>query len=153
MRRQSSRRIRRSGFTLLEVLLVLAILGVIAAIVVPRLLGQQRTANVKAAQASIEGFEKALELYALHHNGRYPEMDSTQVVELLMSPTDENGQPQEVILTEPPNDPWGKPLNYEFPTTKTLDGSPAIWSNGENLEDESGGGDDITNWARQQAAV
>lgn len=146
MRRQVIRRKRREGFTLLEVLLVLAILGVIAAIVVPRLLGQQREANKDAARASIQGFEKALEFYALRHNGRYPEMESEEVVELLMSNVDENGQQQEVLLTEQPLDPWGRLLNYEYPTTKTLDGSPAIWSLGELESDDS---DDITNWVQE----
>ena len=61
-RYHSAARRPRRGFTLLEVLIVLAILGVIAAMVVPRLLGQQRVANEKATRISIEGIESALEL-------------------------------------------------------------------------------------------
>lgn len=150
MRRQSARRVRRGGFTLLEVLLVLAILGVIAAIVVPRLLGQQQEANKDAARASIEGFEKALEFYALHHNARFPKGDISVALQELMSPTDSDGKQQEILLTEEPRDPWGNLLNYEYETTKTVDGSPAIWSNGPDGENDEGGNDDITNWVVEE---
>jgi general secretion pathway protein G len=146
MQRQSARRSRRGGFTLLEVLLVLAILGVIAAIVVPRLLGQQVEANKDAARASIQGLEKALEFYALRHNAKFPEGDINVALQELMSPTDADGKQQEILLTEEPRDPWEQLLNYEYPTTKTMDGSPAIWSNGPNGTNDEGSDDDITNW-------
>jgi general secretion pathway protein G len=150
MQRRSARRSRRGGFTLLEVLLVLAILGVIAAIVVPRLLGQQKTANIKAARVSIQGLESALELYAVNHNATYPEGDINVAMQELMSATDAQGNKQNVLLTEQPLDPWGRLLNYEYPTEKTADGRPAIWSDGELVDDES---DDINNWSQDQAGV
>ncbi len=146
MQRQSARRSRRGGFTLLEVLLVLAILGVIAAIVVPRLLGQQREANKDAAKASIQGFEKALEFYALRNNGNFPTGSADDVVTLLMSNIDAEGKPQEPFLSEPPMDPWGKQLYYNAENPHNIDGRPDVWSSGPNLEDEQGTGDDITNW-------
>jgi general secretion pathway protein G len=144
MRRQSARRVRRGGFTLLEVLLVLAILGVIAAIVVPRLLGQQREANVDAAKASIQGFDKALELYALRHNGQYPTGTNKDVFALLMSNVDEDGTTQEVLLDEIPLDPWGQELQYSLESPHNLDGRPDVWSLGPDGAD--GTADDITNW-------
>jgi general secretion pathway protein G len=144
MQRYSARRVRRGGFTLLEVLLVLAILGVIAAIVVPRLLGQQREANKDAAKASIQGFEKALELYALRHNGEYPEGDTAAVVQMLMSNTDTDGTTQEVLLDEVPMDPWNQPIQYSLENPHNLDGRPDVWSIGPDKKD--GTEDDITNW-------
>lgn len=60
--RPTRRSLSRGGFTLMELLIVLAIIGVIAAIAVPSFLGQQKKANVKATQASIHGLESAARL-------------------------------------------------------------------------------------------
>ena len=70
MRRPVDRRSKRSGFTLMEVLLVLAIIGVILAMVVPQLMGRRKVANVQATYASIKSLEQALELYQLDHNDK-----------------------------------------------------------------------------------
>lgn len=146
MQCQRARQSRRSGFTLLEVLLVLAILGVIAAIVVPRLIGQQQEANIDTARASIEGYEDALQLYAVGHNGNFPEgADAEGVANMLMSTTDEKGKRQQPLLEERPLDPWGNLLNYDNETPQES-GTPRIWSNGPNGENEDGSGDDINNW-------
>ena len=63
------RRTNDAGFTLTEVLLVLAILGVIAAMVVPNLLGQQQVANIRATKMNIKGFEDAVSQYAIANDG------------------------------------------------------------------------------------
>jgi len=140
---------RRGGFTLTEVLLVLAILGVIAAMVVPNLLGRQKDAMVKTTKMSIKAFADACELYALQHDGEYPEKSSQEMIGLLMAPgTDRDGKPISPYLKSQPNDAWGQPLNYLYPGTAksaTLVG-PAIWSNGSNKQNEDGGGDDVCNW-------
>lgn len=150
MKRRRVRPVRRAGFTLLEVLLVLAILGVIAAIVVPRLLGQQQEANKDTARASIEGYEDALQFYAVNHNGNFPQgADSETVATMLMSPTDENGKTQQPLLEERPLDPWGNLLNYDNETPQET-GTPRIWSNGPNGENEEGSGDDINNWTTEE---
>ena len=67
----SSRRTRRA-FTLLELLIVLAIIGVIAAMVVPKFINSQQQANLKLSRTSIMNAEKALELYAVEHDGEFP---------------------------------------------------------------------------------
>jgi general secretion pathway protein G len=127
-------------------LLVLAILGVIAAIVVPRLLGQQQEANKDTAKASIEGYEDALQFYAVNHNGNFPEgADSEGVATMLMSTTDEKGKTQQPLLDDLPRDPWDNLLNYDNETPQE-NGTPRIWSNGPNGENEDGSGDDINNW-------
>ena len=60
---------RRSGFTLLEMLIVLAIILVIAAMVVPNLLGRQKKANIEATKASIAGLENALKMFSVDNQG------------------------------------------------------------------------------------
>ncbi|WP_237226006.1 type II secretion system major pseudopilin GspG [Rubinisphaera sp. JC750] len=137
----------RLGFTLLEVLLVLAILGVIAAMVVPQLLGRQQKAMVDTTRTSITNLEQALKMYAIDHDGQYPE-GSQEALNTLMQPTDRNGQAMAPYLESLPKDAWGEMLFYEWPNSKTSNGiKPAIWSAGPNKRNENGSGDDVNNWA------
>ena len=150
--RRKSLSSRRLGFTLLEVLLVIAILGVIAALVVPNLLGRQQQANVKATKLSIKGFEDAVQFYAVDHDGIYPEGDSETILTMMMSTEDEQtGAPRAPYIDDIPLDAWKGPLMYEYPATgnkQTLGGKPAIWSMGPDRQD--GTQDDINNWDQQQ---
>lgn len=148
--RQKSRQSRR-GFTLLEVLLVLAIIGVIAALAVPNLIGQQQEAMVDATKVKIKGFEDVIKRYAVSHDGRYPEGSQDTVVAMLMSPEeDKNGRTKQAMLEELPTDAWDNPLLYEFPPSgnrPTPAGKPAIWSVGP--DGQEGTDDDITNWNQE----
>jgi general secretion pathway protein G len=141
-------RSRRSAFTLLEVLLVLAILGVIAGMVVPNLMGSREKANVEATKLNIKGFEDAVKMYANDHYGKYPEGDADTVVQLLLSNVDKDtGEEQKVYLEGVPKDAWDQKLYYEFPPSGdhvTPSGKPAIWSAG--LDGQDGTEDDINNW-------
>ena len=144
----SNRRKNRGGFTLIEVLLVLGIIIVMLAMVVPSFLGRQQEAYIKATRASIDGFEKAVKLYAVENDGVYPQGDTQTVLELLMQPVDKNtGQPKQPYLEKIPLDAWERQLQYEYPPTgdrQTLGNKPAIWSAG--LDAADGTEDDITNW-------
>lgn len=144
---QKSRRNQpRRGFTLLELLIVMAIMGVLAAIVVPNVLGTQQKANIKATETSIHGFESALKLYAADNAGQYPS-GGPEVIQTLMSTTDSEGKTVEPLLQEIPKDAWGQQLFYEYPSSKLEANKPAIWSSGPNKQDEQGGGDDVSNWS------
>ncbi len=130
---------RRSGFTLLEILIVLGIIGVIAAMAVPNLLGQQKAALIKQTKVAIADLEKNTELWAVGNQGTYPDG-----VQALLNKGADGTDP---LLDKMPTDAWNSPLNYEYPNTKAMTSRPAIWSNGPNRQNENGGGDDINNWS------
>jgi general secretion pathway protein G len=136
---------------LIEVLLVLAILGVIAAMVVPNLLGRQDEANKRATRISISGFENAVKQYAAEHDGLFPDGNGDSVIQLLMSPeqTNDSTTPRAPYLEKVPLDAWKNPLRYEYPASgnhQSTTGKPAIWSMGPDRQD--GTGDDINNWSQ-----
>jgi len=134
----------RRGFTLTEVLLVLAILGVIAAMVIPNLIGRQKDAYIRQTKVSIQALEQTANQYAIDHEGEMPKDINT-----LMSPgQDSTGKSIAPYLQKPPRDAWNIPLNYEFPSGKTAD-KPAIWSCGPDKANNDGSGDDINNWSQQ----
>lgn len=151
VQRIQNSRTRRSGFTLLEVLLVLAIIGVIAAFAVPQLLGTQQKALVDATRIDIKDFEKNIQRYALDHDGVYPTGDSESVVGMLLDPgTDKTGRPLQSYISEIPKDQWGSPLFYEYPASGNRQGvidKPAIWSAGPDRQE--GNEDDVTNWNQE----
>ncbi len=129
---------RPGGFTLLEVLIVLAIIGVIAAMAVPRLLGQQQSANIKVTKTAITNLEQAAKLYAVDNLGEPPES-----IDVMLSKREDGTS---AVLDKVPTDAWNTPLNYEYPNSRAETESPAIWSNGKNRKNDNGSGDDINNW-------
>lgn len=139
------RRKARGGFTLIEVLLVLVIIGVIGALVVPQLLGRQKKAMIDAAHGSIAGIQKGLDLYASEHEGEYPQ-GGQEVFEQLLNPTDADGNAVDPYL-ERVEDPWGQRFFYEYPNSKGgRQNKPAVWSSGPDRKNDEGGGDDVNSW-------
>ena len=76
-------RINRKGFTLVEIMIVVAIIALLAAIAIPNLLSAKRTANTAAAKANIRALSTAAEVYATGHNGTYP--TATEVIPYIAS--------------------------------------------------------------------
>jgi general secretion pathway protein G len=148
MRIQRQRRAKRAGFTLIEVLLVVAILGVIAAAVVPALLGRQQAAYEQQTRNNIKNLQNILTMYALDHDGTYPS-GGREALSSLTSAADYHGKKIGAYMDATPKDAWGEQLYYEYPTSKGKGDKPAVWSSGPNRQNEDGGGDDLNSWSEQ----
>jgi general secretion pathway protein G len=149
MQRSRTRRPARAGFTLLEILIVLAIIGVIAAMVVPKLLGQQQTANIRVTRGSIKGLETTVSVYVVNHGGTYPQ----SIAELMAPSTTPDGLTIEALLDKEPVDAWQRPLTYVYESNTDGTSKPKIWSFGPDGQDQKGSGDDINNWTVTTAAT
>lgn len=131
----------RAGFTLLELLVVIVILGLLAAYIGPKYFSQLGKAEVTTARAQIEAFEKALDAFRLDV-GRYPATEEG-LDSLIIKPASAEKWNGPYLKKAVPPDPWGKPYVYRFPGTH---GEYDIVSHG--VDGQPGGGAehaDITN--------
>lgn len=141
---------RRSGFTLIEVLLVVGILAVLAAFVVPNLMSQGDQARQELAKAAIGRngpIAKALDAYKWDM-GKYPETD--EGLDALMQPkseVDDERYKGPYVGNDEIADPWGRAFMYRSPG-EFHEESYDLWSIGADGEDQEGreGSDDIKNW-------
>ena len=127
-----------AGFTLLELLVVVVIIGLLAGFVAPRYFGQVGKSEVNVAKAQIDALEKALDQYRLDI-GRYPsaELGLKALVERPAAEPKWNGP---YLRKGIPLDPWGKPYLYRMPGEKAdydlvsygKDGQPG--GSGENAD-------------------
>jgi general secretion pathway protein G len=150
MRRKGQQ--KRSGFTLIEVLLVAGILALLAAFAIPRLFSQAEEARMKIAKAEIGRngpIGKALGSYKWDM-GAYPETD--EGLAALFVPKDRADDerykgPYLEGTYEELTDPWGRPYEYRCPGEVNEDGFD-VWSRGPDGKDDGGkeGSDDIKNW-------
>ena len=104
------------GFTLIEIMVVITILGVLAALIVPRVVGRTDDARIAAAKQDIASIMQALKLYRLD-NGRYPTTDQG-LQALITRPTTEpqpSNWKQGGYLERLAADPWGEPYKYLNP--------------------------------------
>ncbi len=104
---------RMKGFTLIEIMVVVVILGILGALIVPNIIGRPDEARVTAARADIQQVGNSLELYRLD-NGVYPSSDQgldALVEEPAGFPEPRNWNPQG-YLKRLPVDPWGEPYLY-----------------------------------------
>jgi general secretion pathway protein G len=133
------------GFTLVEILVVITIIGLIMALVGPRVLNYLGEAKVKAAKIQIESFSSTLDLFYLDI-GRYPS-NSEGLAALVQRPGGVQGWNGPYLKGEAvPNDPWGRPYVYRLPGEH---GAYDIVSYGaDGQEGGTGTGADITSWAR-----
>lgn len=137
----------RSALTLIEVLLVLAILVIIASLAVTAYGPMQRKAYMRATEAQIKAFKTPLQAYYLDLNC-YP--TTQQGLEALRTPPADLPNPSKwngpYLDTEVPLDPWGRPYQYECPGRYNPD-EYDVWSLGP--DGASGTDDDIGNWTNQ----
>jgi len=111
------RRRIQDGFTLIELMVVLLIIGVLAALIVPNVLDRADDARVTAAKTDVNNLMQALKLYRLD-NQRYPTAEQG-LAALLTKPADAPVPPNwKSYLDLLPNDPWGKPYVYLNPGVK-----------------------------------
>ncbi|ASE51587.1 MULTISPECIES: type II secretion system major pseudopilin GspG [Stenotrophomonas] len=141
-RQVRGRRARQQGFSLIEIMVVVVIIGILAALIVPRLMDRPDQARVVAARQDIAALMQALKLFKLD-NGRYPSAE--QGLQALVKPPQGGGaMPVTPYLDRLPNDPWGHPYQYQIPGTH---GDIDVFSLGA---DSKPGGDagnaDIGSW-------
>jgi general secretion pathway protein G len=108
------RRSPSKGFTLIELMVVLVIIGVLAALIVPNVLDRADDARVTAARTDVNNIVQALKLYRLD-NQRYPTNEqglTALVIKPTVNPVPPNWRP---YLDKLPNDPWSRPYQYLNP--------------------------------------
>ncbi len=118
--RRGSARIRvaghEAGLTLIEMIVVLAIIALVAALIVPSVIGRPDQARVTVAQADMKSIGAALKIYRLD-NGNYPTTEQG-LAALATKPTTAPvpaTYPADAYLPQPPTDPWGHPYVYRTP--------------------------------------
>jgi general secretion pathway protein G len=138
------RRRRASGFTLVEIMVVVVILGVLAATIIPQFMGTKHDAKVSAAKAHLAELESALERLYIHLD-RYPTTD--EGLKLLVEPPaseDKKWRGPYIKILRP--DPWGHPYQYRNPGTRHTAGFD-LWSRGaDGADGGEGEGADLGNW-------
>lgn len=109
---------RQAGFTLIELMVVLVIIGVLAALIVPNIIDRADDAKVTAAKSDIATIMQALKLYRLD-NHRYPTAE--QGLQALVARPSSEPQPANwrIYLEKLPNDPWQRPYQYLNPGIQT----------------------------------
>jgi general secretion pathway protein G len=144
MKIKNQNRIARhaSGFTLTEIMLVVVIIGILAALVIPKIAGSSERARVTAAQADINGgIKSALGQYEVD-NGFYPR----SLQDLLVQPA--NAKNWHGPYFDPPKlpvDPWGNPYVYYFPGKHNTSSYDLLSVGADGKE---GTDDDVVNWAK-----
>ena len=130
------------GFTLLEVMVVIVILGILASMVVPNLMGSQERANMQKAVSDINALETSLSMYKMD-NYKYPSTE--QGLEALVTETDIEPAPRRFpeggYVKRLPKDPWGSEYQLLNPGEHS---AMDVFSMGP--DGESGTDDDIGNW-------
>jgi general secretion pathway protein G len=130
---------RRNGFTLLELLVVIVIIGLLAAYVGPKYFAQLGKSEVTIAKAQMEAFEKSLDTYRLDV-GRYPSTEEGMAALMVAPPAAGTKWNGPYLKKGIPPDPWGHPYQYRSPGAKNdyeimstgKDGQPG--GTGENAD-------------------
>jgi general secretion pathway protein G len=136
--RRSTRPLLQRGFTLIELMVVLVIIGVLAALIVPNVLDRTDDARVTAARTDVGNLMQALKLYKLD-NQRYPGAEAG-LQALVVKPATGASPNWRPYLEKLPNDPWGRPYFYANPGVKgeidvySLGADGAVGGEGKDAE-------------------
>lgn len=130
----------RHAFTLVELLLVLVILGILAALALPKFTGRTEQARVTAAQTQIAAFGTALDAFEVD-TGVYPE-GADGLEQLVNEPSDGTGWRGPYLKSSVPLDPWGHPYVYECPGRLHPSGYDLL---SPGPDGQAGTDDDVTN--------
>lgn len=141
MQHSHSLRFRRAAFTLVEMLLVLVILAVLAAIVIPKFAGRSQQAKITAAQSQINSLELALDAFEVD-TGFYPQ-GSAGLSALVNAPNNTPAWKGPYLKKGIPADPWGSAYVYTYPGRNNSKGYDL---SSVGPDGRSGTEDDITNW-------
>ena len=144
-RRRRCAQLAARGFTLVEILVVITIIGLIMGLVGPRVLNYLSDSKAKAAKIQIESLASAIELYYLD-TGRYPS-SSEGLNSLLVRPGNVSGWNGPYLKGNGlPSDPWGKPYIYRTPGQHGAYDVISLGADGQ--EGGAGAAADVVSWAR-----
>ena len=141
---------RQRGFTLIEMMVVVVILGVLAAIVVPKIMSRPDKAKLVKAQQDILAFESALNLYKLD-NSDYPTTEQgleALVIKPTLEPVPSNWKAGG-YLKQVPQDPWSHAYNYLNPGEKNPTSFDVFSYGADGKPGGSGFNTDIGNWGSE----
>jgi general secretion pathway protein G len=129
----------RRAFTLVEMLLVITIIGILAALVIPKMVGRSEQARQAAAHADLSSIKTALDAYEVD-NGFYPK----SLQDLIQPPSNAKNW-HGPYLDNLPVDPWGNPYVYAFPGRHNPNGFDL---SSVGPDGKAGTDDDIGNWSK-----
>ena len=132
------------GFTLIEIMVVVVIIGILAATIIPKFVGTTHDARVSAAKAHVAELQSALERFNVHMD-RYPTADEG-LKALVEAPTGDDKKWRGPYIDQLRNDPWGNPYQYRYPGVHRPSGYD-LWSRGADGADGGEGQNaDVGNW-------
>lgn len=135
---------KQSAFTLIEIMVVVIILGILAATIIPQFMGTTHDAKVSAAKSDVSQLENALERFNVHMD-RYPTTEEG-LNALVVAPSDGGSKWRGPYVKQVKNDPWGNPYQYHNPGTHHAT-SFDLWSRGADGQDGGEGENaDVGNW-------
>ncbi len=139
---------RTQGFTLIEILIVVGIIGLLASVLITNLIGRAGQARVDLTSTQIRQLEQALEMYKLD-NGRYP-TEEQGLAALVRAPSSEpiprRYNPGGYVKAESITDPWGMRYQYKKPGAHNTHSFDLFSFGPDGVEGGEGESADITNW-------